>query len=61
MKDYMKDYREIVPDKKIRLDLEIDKILNSNMSDDAKEKMIEMITEKLNKELEMKQTSKKRH
>ena len=60
MKDYMKDYREIVPDKKIRLDLEIDKILNSNMSDDAKEKMIEMITEKIKKELG-KQTSKKRH
>ena len=57
----MKDYREIVPDKKIRLDLKIEKILNSDMSDDAKEKMIEMITEKLNKELEMKQTSKKRH
>lgn len=56
----MKDYREIVPDKKIRLDLEIDKILNSNMSDDAKEKMIEMVTEKIKKELG-KQTSKKRH
>lgn len=55
----MKDYREIVPDKKIRLDLEIDKILNSDMSDDAKEKMIEMVTEKLKKELEKQHTQKK--
>ena len=43
----MKDYREIVPDKQMRLDLELEKVLNSNLSEETKEKIIKSINKKL--------------
>ena len=43
----MKDYREIVPYKVIRLELQKEEVLNSNLSDDAKEKIIDLIDKKL--------------
>lgn len=44
MKDY---YRNIVPYKAIRLDLKKEEVLNSNLSDEAKEKIIDSIDKKL--------------
>ena len=44
MKDY---YRNIVPYKVIRLELQKEEVLNSNLSDDAKEIIIDSIDKKL--------------
>lgn len=44
MKDY---YRNIVPYKAIRLELQKEEVLNSNLSDEAKEIIIDLIDKKL--------------
>ncbi len=44
MKDY---YRNIVPYKAIRLELQKEEVLNSNLSDEAKEIIIDSIDKKL--------------
>ena len=44
MKDY---YRNIVPYKVIRLELQKEEVLNSNLSDEAKEIIIDSIDKKL--------------